>query len=954
MLIMTRLKFPLYFSVLFVVVFTQQTISSAASEPNAMQKQPDSVNQFADKLILATDKERQILLDANQQLINQDLVRTLLVRGVEARQQQDFPKALFVFSIAKTIAERLPSGTLVRETLTEAGITNIDADTVPEGLKLLDIAYKQATSASDMRLRSRIDTARAQAYLKTGELGSALDAAKRAVNTAPMNDAITTGDAHTLLGRALAALALYKQAFPEFEKAIEAYAVPNKSKAVPVLNEEAILYSDTGEKEEAVATYDKLLLMLGPASDENRYRRIILLINKGLDQALSGHPVEGLETINAAIPLIKATDTDVTRASAQLNRALAAHLANDLPQAFEAIKLAYKYSTDSTESEAKRPLNTIRIEWSRFLSSKPNATPEDIQQAIALAEEAVRATDPDDLDAKQQAQVAAGNAYLAGKRPDQALASLISATEVIDQLVSNLGDDPEAIASYLADKTDIYEGASRLLAETGKPIDGLLLLEHARARGLLSVISRGVPLPRTRMSNADREREAVLKAKLAQANAAVKESSQNAALEDSARRQIQAALQEARRDWGSLRLLLNRKYPGIYQVSRQVLPLNAAGLRSLLSRDTAILEYILNDVDALGFVIVRSPSGTPEVHTFKLKGQPAIIEQKIERYKQLVSNENGIYESAGKDLYQTLVAEAEPFIAAKHRLIIVPTSQLWEVPFQALVMPTGEFFIQRHAVSYVASLSILSDMRRLPPFSAAARRQLITFANPQVSVNPAGASKPYINRQQNTPLMDQPLAPLDNIEQQAKALGRQLGRIHFVYTSTRATETRFRKEAPTATALYFAAHSIVNNESPLYSRIVLTGRGNNTDSDGVVEAWEVLEMRIPASIAILAACETAGGKIKTGEGMIGLSWAFSIAGTPRLIASQWSVPESSTTKLMDVMMRRMFGISSAGYLSRRGRPPDLALQDAAKVLIEDNMTKHPWHWAAFQVIGDAR
>lgn len=132
------------------------------------------------------------------------------------------------------------------------------------------------------------------------------------------------------------------------------------------------------------------------------------------------------------------------------------------------------------------------------------------------------------------------------------------------------------------------------------------------------------------------------------------------------------------------------------------------------------------------------------------------------------------------------------------------------------------------------------------------------------------------------------------------------------------------------------------------------GTGADTSTDGVLEAWEVVEMHIPASLVILAACDTANGSIKPGEGIIGLSGAFSVAGCPRLVATLWEVPEPSTASFMDILMRRAFGIEDKRGGLKSGLAPDLALQDAAAALITDPHTRDPWHWAAFEFIGDYR
>src|SRR4029453_8043808 len=91
-------------------------------------------------------------------------------------------------------------------------------------------------------------------------------------------------------------------------------------------------------------------------------------------------------------------------------------------------------------------------------------------------------------------------------------------------------------------------------------------------------------------------------------------------------------------------------------------------------------------------------------------------------------------------------------------------------------------------------------------------------------------------------------------------------------------------------------HGILNNSAPLYSNLVLT-RGAARE-DGLLEAWELMQLELKADLAVLSACETARGRYGAGEGMIGLTWALFVAGVPSTVVSQWKVEAASTRDLM--------------------------------------------------------
>jgi CHAT domain-containing protein len=50
---------------------------------------------------------------------------------------------------------------------------------------------------------------------------------------------------------------------------------------------------------------------------------------------------------------------------------------------------------------------------------------------------------------------------------------------------------------------------------------------------------------------------------------------------------------------------------------------------------------------------------------------------------------------------------------------------------------------------------------------------------------------------------------------------------------------------------------------------------------------------------VLSACQTALGEDVRGEGLVGLTRAFMYAGTARVVASLWRVPDSATAALME-------------------------------------------------------
>ena len=145
-------------------------------------------------------------------------------------------------------------------------------------------------------------------------------------------------------------------------------------------------------------------------------------------------------------------------------------------------------------------------------------------------------------------------------------------------------------------------------------------------------------------------------------------------------------------------------------------------------------------------------------------------------------------------------------------------------------------------------------------------------------------------------------------------------------------------------------HAILNNANPMYSDVALTQPAGDSTEDGLLEAWEIMNLDLDADLVVLSACDTARGRIGAGEGVIGLTWAFFVAGSPTTIVSQWNVESASTTELMLNFHRGLRTVDGA----RNAMTKSEALRQAQLKLLRTKRYQHPFFWAGFVVVGDAR
>ncbi|HVG92979.1 MAG TPA: CHAT domain-containing protein [Planctomycetota bacterium] len=180
-----------------------------------------------------------------------------------------------------------------------------------------------------------------------------------------------------------------------------------------------------------------------------------------------------------------------------------------------------------------------------------------------------------------------------------------------------------------------------------------------------------------------------------------------------------------------------------------------------------------------------------------------------------------------------------------------------------------------------------------------------------------------------------PLARLPSSGVEARAVG------DVVLLGKEATEGGLRTALlgrPRWRAVHLACHGLLDADRPLLSSLALAPGGGD---DGLLVGHEILRMTVPADLVVLSGCDTGLGKTFRGEGVLGLSRAFLLAGAPRVLVSLWKVDDEATRAFMETF-----------YASwKSGRPLPDALREARERVRSDPRWSHPRHWASFVLWG---
>jgi CHAT domain-containing protein len=420
---------------------------------------------------------------------------------------------------------------------------------------------------------------------------------------------------------------------------------------------------------------------------------------------------------------------------------------------------------------------------------------------------------------------------------------------------------------------------------------------------------------------------------------------------------LQGRLEQARLEYSAFRAGLYAKHPEMRVESGEARPVTPEDVAGLLSdEETAIAEYVVTEQRTYLFVFTNGAGGIgPSVKTHPVEITRTELSRRAEEFRRQLAQGDLLFGRNARELYDLLLKPAEGELRDKRRLIVVPDDKLWELPFQALQTGGGGYLIERSAVTYAPSLTVLREMTlRRESRERAPRRPatLLAFGNPLLGDAAADGARGVLMHGGNA------LSSLPEAERQVLALAALYGpRRSRVYTRAQAREERVKREAGSYSVLHLATHGTLDDASPMYSNVVLApgprGKGavKASGEDGLLEAWELMEMRLDAELVVLSACETARGRVTPGEGLIGLSWALFVAGSPTTVVSQWKVESASTTELMlDFHRRLQVRFSRPGGAG--GMTKAEALRLASLRLLRSERYSHPFYWAGFVMIGD--
>jgi CHAT domain-containing protein len=371
-------------------------------------------------------------------------------------------------------------------------------------------------------------------------------------------------------------------------------------------------------------------------------------------------------------------------------------------------------------------------------------------------------------------------------------------------------------------------------------------------------------------------------------------------------------------------------------------PAPLAKVQEDLRPDEVLLEYVLDDPTS--FCVVVSRNGA-HVRALPAGGKD------IEKLSQQLVAEirtKGSGAELSKQLYAVLVKPL-PEADTATRFIIAPDGILNLLPFEVLRDSQGEYLLKSRVISNVPSGTILDRLRRTEKQPLAPRPLLalgdVAYENQGAAGRkiPTPASVRERIERGIADLSGIGLHDLPQTRAEVEEIGKIVGSDAVILLGKDATETAFKKEPlDQFRILHLAVHGFADTQDPERSALVL-GTDPKSSDDGLLQAREIMRLRLNAELTTLSACDSGVGKLQGQEGVSNLVEAFLVAGSKSVVASLWSADDTYASALMEQFYQRL----------ARGEDTSSALRNAKlDLLAKYGDQVSPFYWAAFIAVGE--
>ena len=841
-------------------------------------------------------------------------------------------------------------------------------------------------------------------FLQLGDYRNFLKYSTEALSLAQsVHDRRLEGTLENYVGGANDFVGEVKDALVHYERAVAlARANGNQATEASALNNIGKIFSDASDQQKALEYYLKALPLYKPLG--NQYGEGITLNNIGIAYNKIGEPQKALDYLQQALPGLRAQGAKGPESLTLSNMGYAYSRLGDNEKALnyynQARTIQQQIGNKTQEAET---LDLLGVLYSQ--QNQPQKALEYHQQALQIQRasgnvrrEGIALSNlghvytnlgrlDEALDHFNQSLAIfrrigdlnnAAGALEDRARVEQQRGNLSEARKDIEESLSIIETvraqtgSAQHRASYLASREKAYEFFIDLLMQQGHDAEALQASERGRARSLTEMLNethveilQGVDPSLVqkerdirRSLNAKAQRQIQLTAQQGKKEEIDTLNKEISALEDDYQ-QVQSAIRKASPSYAAL---------------TQPQPLGAKEIQQLLDADTALLEYSLGDERSYLWVVTQN-----SLKTYKLPKSEVITKVAQDVYQSLVARSliksletpaerqariaqaDQQFEKAASELARIIVAPAAADLGTK-RLVVVADGALQYVPFAALSVDGKGYrpLVVEHEVVNLPSASSLAIQRQALVNRKPAPGGIAVVADPVFSTADA-RFKNSVRAKESAPTTANDTRIIEHLSggsgqlsirrlpftrQEADQIlavapaGSNFKAIDFRANRTLATSGELSKYR----YVHFATHGYLDTTRSGLSAIVLSmidEQGN--PQDGFLRTHDIYNLKLPAELVVLSACETGLGKEVKGEGIDGLTRGFMYAGARRVVVSLWNVNDKATASLMQHLYLGML---------RGNKTPAAALRAAQIEMLHTKQWQSPYYWAAFVMQGE--
>jgi CHAT domain-containing protein/tetratricopeptide (TPR) repeat protein len=358
-----------------------------------------------------------------------------------------------------------------------------------------------------------------------------------------------------------------------------------------------------------------------------------------------------------------------------------------------------------------------------------------------------------------------------------------------------------------------------------------------------------------------------------------------------------------------------------------------------LDAETVVLDFVLTDKDIVLTIFSRDERVVALIPYDRDEFRKTIL-----AIARSLSDPNSNSGTLGAELHrvsQTILQPALPLIVGKQQLIVITDGVLNLVPFELWSIGTTEYepLVNVTSVRYVPALRSLSKKTLGEGDSP---EGLFALGDPNYPDPSMIAGLPLSEIEEATRGVDLQsyFAPLPETRTEVESISKLFpGQPRALLFGERALESIVKgTDLSQYRYVHFATHGILGGEVPGIGEPALV-LGGEPNEDGFLKASEAEQLKLNAQLTTLSACNTGSGNFVQGEGVMGLSRAFLLAGSESVLVSLWPVASEATEDLMLRFYKYM----------QNGERPQVALRHA-KIDIKSKLS-HPFFWAPFILIG---